>query len=82
MRSDMRALLKIIGSSFLLVAVVAAILMAAALDVLSHEVAVYLALAVLVVGGLVIRLLFGRALVEPDRSRDEVAQPDTQESRD
>jgi hypothetical protein len=78
----MRALLKIIGVSFLLAVVAVGILTAAALNVLSREVAIYLALAVLLVGGVAIRLFFGRALMGQDRSREESTQPDTPESRD
>jgi hypothetical protein len=75
MRSDMRALLKMLGASFLIAGVVMGILATAALDALSRDVAIYLALAVMVVGGLAIRRLFGPALLRRNRDAGERDAP-------
>ena len=77
MRADMKALLKIIGTSCLLAVVVLGILTAAALNVLSREMAIILSLVVLLVGGVAIRRAFAPALFRLDRGHDESAESDT-----
>ena len=76
MRPDWKALMKIIGTCFLLVIGVLAILTAAALNFLSREMAIVLSLAVLLVGGVAIRLAFAPALFGLDQSQEESAPSD------
>jgi hypothetical protein len=75
MRSDMRALLKIIGASFLLAVVVGGLLATAALGALSREVAIYLALPVFVVVALAIGRVFALALLRPGQGRNDSCEP-------
>ncbi len=67
MRSDVRALLKILGASFLLAVLSMGIFALAAFGALSQEVAIYLALGVFIVGALAISRFFGPALWRRDR---------------
>jgi hypothetical protein len=67
----MKALLRLIGACFILAIVVMGILAAAALKAISREVAVYLALAVFVVGVIVFALVFGPALSRRNRKHGE-----------
>jgi hypothetical protein len=71
MRSDMKALLKVFGGSFLVALVILGILTAAALDLLSREAAVGLTLVVFVVGALVLGRVFTRALMTRATDREE-----------
>ena len=71
MRSDMRALVKMLGASFLLAMVFLGLLALASFGVLSQKVAIYLAFGIFVIGVLVIRRFFGPALVRRDRESAE-----------
>ena len=74
MRSDLRALLKILGASFLLWVVLIGVLILPALGALTRDVKICLALGVFLVGALAIDRLFGPALSRRDR---ESAEPVT-----
>jgi hypothetical protein len=75
MRSDMKALLKLLGASFLLAIVLVGILLLAAVGALSRDVAVYLALGVFILGALAIGRFFGPALVRRDQEASEPGTP-------
>jgi hypothetical protein len=77
MRSDVRALLKLLGASVLLAAVVMGIIAAAAFGILPRQVAVYTAAAVFLVGVAALARRFTRALGPPARGRDTPAEPDS-----
>jgi hypothetical protein len=68
----MRALLKMLGASFLVALVFMGILALAAFGALSQDVAIYVALGVFIVGGLAICRFFMPALLHRDR---EAAEP-------
>lgn len=75
MRSDMRALLKILGASFLLALVFMGVLALAAFGAISQDVAIYLAMSVFIIGALAICRLFGPALLRRDRGTAESGAP-------
>jgi hypothetical protein len=77
MRSDVRALLKLLGASVLLAVVAMGIIAAAAFGILPRQAAVYTAAAVFVVGVAAVARQFTRALVPPARGRDTPAGPDS-----
>ena len=64
MQSDVKALLKVFGASFLVVLVGMGIIVAAAFDVLPRDTAVYLAFGVFVVGAVVIGRLYGPSMTK------------------
>jgi predicted benzoate:H+ symporter BenE len=69
MRSDTRALLKILAASFALVAVLFAALIGGVLGGLPKETLAAVAAALLLVGALAIGLVFGPGLTGRDRKR-------------
>lgn len=77
MRSDVRALFRVLGAGALLAVVVMGILALAAFGVLPRNVAVYAAAAVLVVGILVVAGQFARTLVGQHLSREDSDGPDS-----
>ena len=76
MKSDMKALFKLIGASFLLAIVLMGILIAAALEVISREVAVPLALVGFVVGAVILGLVFRGGLTKVDREHNADVEQD------
>jgi hypothetical protein len=77
MKSDMRALLKLFAASALVAVIVLGILVAAALELLTKEVAVAAALVVMVGGAIILGVVFRRGLLtqipsgKPYESNDE-----------
>ncbi|HEX4610141.1 MAG TPA: hypothetical protein VH092_18250 [Urbifossiella sp.] len=67
MRSDFRALFRIIGASFVVAFLVMGVLVAAAVGVLSREVAAGVALFGIVAGGIVVGRTFSRGLMSRER---------------
>jgi hypothetical protein len=74
MRSDVRALLGVFGAAALITVIVMGVLAAGVFGILPTKAAAYAALAVLVVGVLVIGRRFARALVRPEPGLDESAE--------
>jgi hypothetical protein len=63
MRTDTKALLKIIGASVVVALVAMSLLVAAAVEAIPQRVAIGLTMAVLLVGAVAIGLVFGRGLL-------------------
>ncbi len=64
MQSDVKALLKVFGASFLVVVIGMGVLVAAAANVIARDTAVYIAFGIFVVGAIVIGRLYGPSLTK------------------
>lgn len=73
MRSDARALLKVLGWSFAVAMLMLGVAAAAAVGWVTREAAPYLMLGCFVVGSAVIGWRFGRALLQQPPRQDEPA---------
>jgi arginine exporter protein ArgO len=71
MKADTRALLKVIGWSFVLAIVVVAVAVAAVVGWIKQESAPQWMLGIIMVGGILLALWYGPALRRSDRSKTE-----------
>jgi hypothetical protein len=76
MRPDVRALLKLLGASFLVAVVIMAVLAASAVGLLARDAAVYSALGIFLVGAAFLARRFSAGLLLPPPRGEESAEPD------
>jgi len=75
MRSDMRALFRIVAGAFVVAVLVMGLLAAAALGWLARDTAIGVALVGLLAGGVLLGRVFGRGLFVSDRPPARHAEP-------
>jgi hypothetical protein len=75
MKSDLKALLKVFGWSFVVAVLIIGVGVAGALGWLTREATIKLMVCCLIAGGALIGQRYGRALVQRDARKDKPAGP-------